>query len=56
MREVAPVGAGMTRFAKHIDRSMKDLARESIDNALRSANINASALEAAAVAVHIFTT
>lgn len=49
MREVALVGAGMTRFAKHIDRSMKDLARESIDNALRSANINASALEAAAV-------
>ncbi|NOT55277.1 MAG: thiolase family protein [Deltaproteobacteria bacterium] len=49
MREVALVGAGMTRFAKHLDRSMKDLARESIDNALRSANINASALEAAAV-------
>jgi acetyl-CoA acyltransferase len=49
MREVALVGAGMTRFAKHLDRSMKDLARESIDNALRSANINSSALEAAAV-------
>lgn len=49
MREVALVGAGMTRFAKHIDRSMKDLARESIENALRSANINKSALEAAAV-------
>ncbi len=49
MREVALVGAGMTRFAKHIDRSMKDLARESIDHALRSAHINASALEAATV-------
>lgn len=49
MREVALVGAGMTRFAKHIDRSMKDLAREAIENALRSARIDRTALEAAAV-------
>lgn len=49
MREVALVGAGMTRFAKHIDRSMKDLAREAIENALRSARIDRNALEAAAV-------
>jgi hypothetical protein len=35
MRDVAVVGAGMTRFTKHIDRSMKDLAREAVENALR---------------------
>jgi acetyl-CoA acyltransferase len=49
MREVALVGAGMTRFAKHLDRSMKDLARESIENALRSAHVDQNALEAVAV-------
>lgn len=49
MREVALVGAGMTRFTKHLDRSMKDLARESIENALRSANVDQNALEAVAV-------
>src|ERR1700757_4474697 len=49
MREVALVGAGMTRFAKHMDRSMKDLARESIEHALRSANVDKNALEAVAV-------
>jgi len=49
MREVAIVGAGMTRFAKHIDRSMKDLAREAVEGALRSANVEKTALEAVAV-------
>jgi len=49
MREVALVGAGMTRFAKHLNRSMKDLARESIENALRSAHVDQNALEAVAV-------
>ena len=49
MREVALVGAGMTRFTKHLGRSMKDLARESIENALRSANVDQNALEAVAV-------
>jgi len=49
MREVALVGAGMTRFAKHLDRSMKDLARESIETALRSANVDQNALEAVTV-------
>ena len=33
MREVAIIGAGMTRFAKHMDRSMKDLAREAVEGA-----------------------
>lgn len=49
MREVAVVGAGMTRFGKYIDRSMKDLAREAVDHALRTADIEPQALQAAAV-------
>jgi acetyl-CoA acetyltransferase len=49
MRQVAVVGAGMTRFGKHIDRSMKDLAREAIEAALRSAGAEKEAVEAAAV-------
>lgn len=49
MREVAIIGAGMTRFAKHLDRSMKDLAREAVDGALSSAGVEKTALEAVAV-------
>jgi acetyl-CoA acetyltransferase len=49
MREVAIIGAGMTRFAKHIDRSMKDLAREAVEGALKSACVEKTALEAVAV-------
>src|SRR6476659_5413825 len=49
MRQVAVVGAGMTRFGKHQDRSMKDLAREAVENALRTAGIEKEAIEAAAV-------
>ncbi|MGE0823984.1 MAG: beta-ketoacyl synthase N-terminal-like domain-containing protein [Candidatus Binatia bacterium] len=49
MREVAIIGAGMTRFAKHIDRSMKDLARESIESALSTSGVDKKAIEAVAV-------
>ncbi len=49
MRQVVVVGAGMTRFGKHQDRSMKDLAREAVENALRAAGIEKEAIEAAAV-------
>jgi acetyl-CoA acetyltransferase len=49
MREVALVGAGMTRFAKHMDKGMKELSREAIEGALKSAGIESSALEAVAV-------
>jgi len=49
MRQVAVVGAGMTRFGKHQDRSMKDLAREAVENALRAAGIEKEVIEAAAV-------
>ncbi len=49
MREVAIVGAGMTRFAKHLDKGMKELSRESVESALGSAGIEARQLEAVAV-------
>ncbi len=49
MREVALIGAGMTRFAKHIDRNMKDLVREAVEQALQSAGVDKSTLEAVAV-------
>ncbi len=49
MREVAIVGAGMTRFAKHIDRNMKDLTREAVEGALGSVGLEKNALEAVAV-------
>jgi acetyl-CoA acetyltransferase len=39
----------MTRFGKHQDRGMKDLAREAVENALRAAGIEKEAIEAAAV-------
>ena len=49
MRRVAIVGAGMTRFGKYLDRSMKDIGREAVDAALQSAGVEKSALEAAVV-------
>lgn len=49
MRQVAVIGAGMTRFGKYIDRSMKDIAREAIEATLRSAGVEKEAIEAAAV-------
>ncbi|MEW6297673.1 MAG: thiolase family protein [Thermodesulfobacteriota bacterium] len=49
MRQVAVIGAGMTRFGKHMDRGMKDLAREAVDAALRSAGMDTAAIEAATV-------
>jgi acetyl-CoA acetyltransferase len=49
MRDVAIIGAGMTRFGKFLDRSMKDLTREAVDDALNCAGIDKSKLEAAVV-------
>ncbi len=49
MRDVAVIGAGMTRFGKFLDRSMKDLTREAVDGALSSAGIDKSKLEVAIV-------
>lgn len=49
MRNVAIVGAGMTRFGKFLERSMKDLAREAVQDALKSAGVEQQALQAAVV-------
>ena len=49
MRQVAIIGAGMTRFGKFLDRSMKDLAGEAIKGTLDSAGIDKSKLQAAVV-------
>jgi acetyl-CoA acetyltransferase len=49
MRQVAIIGGGMTRFGKFLDRSLKDLGREAVEEALRSAGIEKSAIEAAVV-------
>ena len=49
MRDVAVIGAGMTRFGKFLDRSMKDITREAVDGALSSAGADKSKLEVAIV-------
>jgi acetyl-CoA acyltransferase len=49
MRDVAVIGAGMTRFGKFLERSMKDLAREAVQEALKTAGVEQRALEAALV-------
>ena len=49
MRDVAIVGAGMTRFGKYLDRGLKDLAREAVEGALASAGVDKSALQVAVV-------
>jgi len=49
MRDVAIIGAGMTRFGKFLDRSMKDLTREAVDAALTCAGIDKSKIETAVV-------
>jgi acetyl-CoA acetyltransferase len=49
MRDVAIVGAGMTRFGKFLERSMKDLAREAVQDALKSAGVEQQAIQAAVV-------
>lgn len=49
MREVAVIGAGMTKFGKFLDRSMKDLAAEAVNGALSSAGIDKKKLQVAVV-------
>lgn len=49
MRTVAVIGVGTTRFAKHLERTLKDLAREAVERALESAGVEKSVLEAVAV-------
>jgi acetyl-CoA acetyltransferase len=49
MRDVAVVGADMTKFGKFLDRSMKDIAGEAVKGALASAGIDKSKLDVAVV-------
>ncbi len=49
MRKVAVVGAGMTKFGKHIDRNLKDLGREAVEAAMKEAGVEMPAIEAAIV-------
>ncbi len=49
MRNVAIVGAGMTRFGKYADRGLKDLTNEAVSAALDAAGIDKKALEVAVV-------
>jgi len=47
MREVFIVGAGMTRFAKHLNRTEKDLVSEAVEKTLQDAGISGQAVQAA---------
>ncbi|MBI2060949.1 MAG: thiolase family protein [Nitrospirae bacterium] len=49
MRKVMVVGVGMTHFGKFPDRSLKDLAREAVESALKNAGMDKGALQAAYV-------
>ena len=49
MRDVAIIGVGMTKFGKHLDRSMKDLAREAVEDALKDASLEKKDIQAAYV-------
>jgi len=49
MRDVAIIGAGMTKFGKFLDRSLKEMAREAVEGALQSAGIDKSQLQVAVV-------
>lgn len=49
MRNVAVVGAGMTRFAKYRDRGLKELTREAVTAALDAAGMDRRDLQVAVV-------
>lgn len=49
MREVAVVGVGMTKFGKFLDKGIKDLVREAVEDALNHAGVGKDAVEAAYV-------
>ena len=40
MRDVSVIGAGMVKFGKYIDTSMKVLGRDAVNNALASAGLD----------------
>jgi len=47
MTDVYVVGVGMTKFTRHLDRSMDDLAKEALDNALKDADCDVSNIDTA---------
>src|SRR6516225_5512580 len=49
MREVAVIGAGMIKFGKYLDTSMKVLAKDAVNSALSSAGIELDQIQAAVV-------
>ena len=49
MRDVAVVGIGMIKFDRHPEKGIKDLVRESVEKALKDADIHPQKLEAAYV-------
>jgi acetyl-CoA acetyltransferase len=49
MRNVAIIGAGMTRFAKYPERGLKDLSHEAVSAALEAAGIDKKGLQIAVV-------
>ena len=49
MRNVAIVGAGMTRFGKYADRGLKELTNEAVTAALASGGMDKEALQVAVV-------
>ena len=49
MRKVAVVGAGMTRFGKYMDKTIKDLGREAVEAAMKEAGVDKPQIEAAIV-------
>jgi acetyl-CoA acetyltransferase len=49
MRRVAVVGAGMTRFGKWMDKTLKDLGREAVEAAMKEAGVDKPQIEAAIV-------
>lgn len=49
MRNVAIVGAGMTRFGKYLDRGLKELSHEAVSAALSAGGVDKNALQIAVV-------
>jgi acetyl-CoA acyltransferase len=49
MREVSVIGAGMVKFGKYLDTSMKVIGRDAVNSALGTAGIDKGKIEAAVV-------
>ena len=47
MREVAIIGVHMTKFGKHIDRSLRDLGQEAVMGAVKDAAISLKDIQVA---------